>query len=82
METLERVSGVRTVRRADQAQDFSGYEIEAEPDRDVRKDVARAVVDGGWGLMELRPLRMSLEDIFLQLTTEEQPEETQHAKRA
>ena len=25
----------------------------------------------GWGLLELRPMRMSLEDIFLSLTTEE-----------
>jgi ABC-2 type transport system ATP-binding protein len=33
--------------------------------------VAKAVVDGGYGLRELRPLEMSLEDIFLRLTTEE-----------
>ena len=53
-----------------------------EPNHDVRRDVARAVVDRGWGLLELRPTRMSLEEIFLQLTTEEQPaehaEEVQH----
>ena len=36
-------------------------------------DVARAVVNGGLGLLELRPMRMSLEEIFLQLTTEDQP---------
>ena len=35
---------------------------------------------GGWGLLELRPMRMSLEEIFLQLTTEEQPAE--HAEEA
>ena len=29
---------------------------------------------GGWGLLELRPMRMSLEDIFLSLTTEETAE--------
>lgn len=33
--------------------------------------VAKAVVDGGFGLRELRPLEMTLEDIFLRLTTEE-----------
>ena len=38
---------------------------------DVRRDLARAVVTSGWGLLELRPMRMSLEDIFLSLTTEE-----------
>jgi len=39
--------------------------------RDVRRDLARAVVNNGWGLLELRPMRMSLEDIFLSLTTDE-----------
>jgi hypothetical protein len=28
-------------------------------------------VTRGWGLLELRPMRMSLEEIFLHLTTEE-----------
>ena len=37
-----------------------------------------AIVRGGWGLLELRPMRMSLEDIFLSLTT---TEETEHADR-
>ena len=54
-----------------------GYEVESEPGRDVRRDLARAVVAGGWGLLELRPMRMSLEEIFLQLTTEEQPQAPQ-----
>ena len=69
---LSAVPGVRQVRRADQHEEFSGYEIEAEPNRDVRTDVAKAVVDAGWGLLELRPMRLSLEEIFLQLTTEDQ----------
>jgi hypothetical protein len=28
-------------------------------------------VGRGWGLLELRPMRMSLEDVFLKLTTQE-----------
>ena len=43
----------------------------SDTERDIRRDVARMVVDKGWGLLELRPLRLSLEDIFLQLTTDE-----------
>jgi len=71
-DALSRVAGVRNVLRQDQHDEFSGYEIEAEPNRDIRTDVARTVVNAGWGLLELRPMRMSLEDIFLQLTTEDQ----------
>ena len=74
-EALSRVPGVRQVRPADRHEEFSGYEIEAEPNRDVRTDVARAVVNSGWGLLELRPMRMSLEEIFIQVTTDEPVEE-------
>ena len=50
-----------------------GFEIDSERGHDVRRDLARVVVTSGWGLLELRPLRMSLEDVFLSLTTEEVP---------
>jgi ABC-2 type transport system ATP-binding protein len=69
--TLAALPGVVKVAVADQYERRTGFEIESEPNRDVRRDIARAVVDGGWGLLELRPTRMSLEEIFLQLTTEE-----------
>jgi hypothetical protein len=35
--------------------------------------VAQAAVGAGFGLVELRPMRMSLEEIFLQLTTSDLP---------
>jgi ABC-2 type transport system ATP-binding protein len=54
---------------------FVSFEVESEAGRDVRRDLARAVVSGGFGLLELRPMRMSLEDVFLHLTTEERPAE-------
>ncbi len=55
------------------------FEVESEPEVDVRRELARAVVTRGWGLLELRPVRMSLEDVFLQVTTEEVPEEAPRA---
>ena len=55
------------------------YEVESEPELDVRRELAHAVVTRGWGLLELRPVRMSLEDVFLQVTTEEAPEEAPRA---
>jgi ABC-2 type transport system ATP-binding protein len=47
-----------------------GYEV-ASGGHDVRRELASAIVGRGWGLLELRPMRMSLEEIFLQVTTEE-----------
>ena len=51
------------------------YEISSDRGRDIRRDLARAVVTSNWGLLELRPSRMSLEEIFLSLTTEEKAED-------
>ncbi len=46
-------------------------EFEAQPGHDPRPQVARAVVEAGYDLLEMQPVSMSLEDIFLQLTREE-----------
>jgi ABC-2 type transport system ATP-binding protein len=40
-------------------------------DESVRKAIAAAVVHHGWGLIEVRPLPLSLEDLFVRLVTEE-----------
>jgi ABC-2 type transport system ATP-binding protein len=69
---LQRVAGITRVTEVDRLDGVVGYEVESEAGHDLRRDVARAVVTSGWGLVELRPVRVSLEDIFLQLTTEEQ----------
>ncbi|CAI2719069.1 ABC transporter ATP-binding protein [Nitrospina watsonii] len=45
--------------------------IESNANTPVQDDVARLVLEHGWGIEELKPLAMSLEDIFLKLTTEE-----------
>jgi ABC-2 type transport system ATP-binding protein len=73
-DALAAIPGVTKVSVADRHERFVGYEIESEPNRDIRRDVARTVVNNGWGLLELRPTRMSLEEIFLQLTTDEAPQ--------
>jgi ABC-2 type transport system ATP-binding protein len=70
---LHRVPGVTRVAEADRRDKVVGYEVQSESGRDVRRDLARAVVSGGWGLLELRPMHMSLEEIFLSLTTDETP---------
>jgi ABC-2 type transport system ATP-binding protein len=46
-------------------------EVASLTGRDVRRELASAIVGRGWGLLELRPVRMSLEEVFLTLTTVE-----------
>ena len=71
--TLTHIAGVTRVAEADRRDGIVGYEVESEHGHDIRRDLARAIVGAGWGLLELRPTRMSLEEIFLSLTTEETP---------
>lgn len=47
------------------------YTLSTTKARDVRAEVAQAVVHQGWQLLELRPVRLSLEEVFVQLVTEE-----------
>ena len=48
--------------------------VESERSRDLRREVSRSIVDRGWGLLELRPADMTLEEIFIRLVTEEEQE--------
>ena len=66
---LRAVPGVRAVRPA--ATGRAAFEVEAAAGIDVRADVARAVIASGLDLVGLAQTGMSLEDIFLSLTTTE-----------
>lgn len=45
--------------------------VEAAPGKDIRSQLAAKVIEKGWPLFELRGVSLSLEDIFLQLTTDD-----------
>jgi ABC-2 type transport system ATP-binding protein len=68
MSKLKLTPGVMNVQQIDGGNRFR---IESELNKDIRSDLARTVVQSGWGLLELQSARMSLEDIFLKLTTAE-----------
>jgi ABC-2 type transport system ATP-binding protein len=68
---LASIAGVTGVTVSERHGAATGYEVAMAADHDVRRELASTVVGRGWGLLELRPMRMSLEEIFLSLTTEE-----------
>ena len=64
--------GVSSVKVLDPLQDgCSTFSVEAEKNLDVRPILARAIVEKEWELLELRSIDVSLEDVFLDLITEE-----------
>lgn len=69
-QALGRVPNVLAVE-AQAINGHSRYLVDCAVGQDVREDLASTVVGNGWGLLELRSEGMSLEEVFLKLTTRE-----------
>ncbi|HWP45037.1 MAG TPA: ABC transporter ATP-binding protein [Blastocatellia bacterium] len=80
---LEQVEGVSRVEVAPvEDSEHLSVTVETEQGRDLRSELAACVIGQGFELYELRVIRLSLEDIFLQLTTEEQAPAQEQAAAA
>jgi ABC-2 type transport system ATP-binding protein len=64
---LQGIDGVQEVEPLEEGR----YRLHHAPETNPAEAVAAAAVHGGWGLLELTPERVSLEDIFVQLTRSE-----------
>ena len=71
LEALRTVPGVRQLHPRGDGSGVVTVEVEVEKGRDIRADLAAAVVAKGFGLLGLAQVGMSLEEIFLHLTTSE-----------
>ena len=65
---LEQINGISRVVVKDNRHNRWIFELDSRKDTLVRGDLARAVVEAGWDLNELRTAAVSLEEVFLQLT--------------
>ncbi|MDP6666295.1 MAG: ATP-binding cassette domain-containing protein [Dehalococcoidia bacterium] len=65
---------VSVVQRGER-EDFTPFIVDAQPNSHAAELIAKTVVGNGWGLTNLTPLPMTLEEIFLELTTEENLDE-------
>ena len=72
LESVPAVISVETQDATGAGADSTVFHVESRPDADVRRELAAAVFGSGWGLLTLRPVSMTLEDIFVQLVTEEE----------
>jgi ABC-2 type transport system ATP-binding protein len=64
---IGKIKGIQSV----ETKDDSALEFQFAPGHDIRPEVAKTVVNAGYELLEMRPLGMSLEEIFLELTSNE-----------
>ncbi len=72
---LKREPSVRDAQREKERDGRIVWRVELDKDSAAPRRLADAVVNSGWGLYSLQPLGLSLEDIFLKLTSDEQPQE-------
>jgi ABC-2 type transport system ATP-binding protein len=72
--TVGSLPGVVQVKAEAASNGVHTFEVETASGRDIRRELARSIVEEGFGLLELKQMGMSLEDIYLQLTTSEEPE--------
>ena len=62
-----KITKIKGVHDVDSKPDGS-VEFEFAAGQDIRPQVAKTIVQGGYDLLEMRPIGMSLEEIFLELT--------------
>jgi ABC-2 type transport system ATP-binding protein len=72
-QAIENMTGVEKVSLVSNG--TSRFVIETDPSTDIRPEIAAMAVQKGCGLLELKTMQLSLEDIFMQLVTEEPSEE-------
>jgi ABC-2 type transport system ATP-binding protein len=70
-EKLLSIDGVLNVQSEDSGSGQATYTVECKLNSDLRRVLAATVVSQGWGLLELRGISMSLEDVFINLITQE-----------
>ena len=70
-EKLLAVDGVLSVQAEAVSDAQATYTVECELDSDLRRVLAATVVSQDWGLLDLRGISMSLEDVFINLVTQE-----------
>lgn len=69
---LAKIPGVLRVNLKDSlSQNMHLYLVESEKDIDIRRELSSKIVHKDWGLLEIRPVSMNLEDVFVKLATEE-----------
>lgn len=66
-----KIQSLKGLKNFKKSADGAGFEVEIEKNDEASETLAEAVVKSGAGLVEMRPVDASLEDIFLKLTTTE-----------
>jgi ABC-2 type transport system ATP-binding protein len=62
---------IRVTRKKQEFPEVINFLVETQKGVDIRKSLATTITGSNWGLLEMKTVEMSLEEIFLKLVTEE-----------
>lgn len=65
-QALQSITGVTSIQQI-----AGGHRIDSALGQDIRPQVVKTITQAGWQLLELRPMAITLEDIFLKLVSQE-----------
>lgn len=71
IKNIEAIKGVIKVSKNAEEGKVVELTVDSEKGLDIRRDIPPVIIQKGWGLLEQKPLQMSLEDIFVKLVTKE-----------
>jgi ABC-2 type transport system ATP-binding protein len=70
---ISSIAGVETITHLDSLEgETHTLRVESRENEDIRERLSSAIVEKGFGLLGLKAVDMSLEDIFVQLVTKEE----------
>ena len=73
-QTLDKINGVEFVQIMENtsSKNIYSYMVQVEQNLDLRSTISKTIINNGWELLKLQNVDMSLEEIFLKLTTREE----------
>lgn len=71
IKNIEAIKGVIKVSKNAEEGKVVELTVDSEKGLDIRRHIPPVIIQKGWGLLEQKPLQMSLEDIFVKLVTKE-----------
>lgn len=77
IKALKELDGVNDIQIVGSEDNRLSLLVESRADRQVGPTMARTIVNNGWDLIELTPKDLSLEDVFIELVTEEDAQASQ-----
>jgi ABC-2 type transport system ATP-binding protein len=74
--TLQKIKGMQSINQISDEAEVLEFNVEFEKGRDLREELFYAMAEMGCPILEMKPNKLSLEDVFVKLTTQEKVVET------